>query len=101
IPPLAQALVTLVGMFLVAWKIDAELALVSLGVVPFIYYSVGYYTKRIEPHLTRVRDLEGQTLSIVLEAMSMQRVVKAFGREHHEFGKFRAQGETAVDARVR
>jgi ABC-type multidrug transport system fused ATPase/permease subunit len=100
IPPLAQALVTLVGMFLVAYKIDPQLALVSLGVVPFIYYSVGYYTKRIEPHLTRVRDLEGQTLSIVHEAMSMLRVVKAFGREHHEFGKFRAQGETAVQARV-
>jgi ATP-binding cassette subfamily B protein len=31
----------------------------------------------------------------------MLRVVRAFGRERHEFRKFRQQGETAVDARIR
>jgi ABC-type multidrug transport system fused ATPase/permease subunit len=45
--------------------------------------------------------MEGQTLSIVHEAMAMLRVIVAFGREDHEYERFRRQGERAVDARVR
>lgn len=99
-PPLLQSFLLLVGMFWVTFKIHAELALLSLSVVPFIYYSVGYYAKRIEPRLIQVRGLEGQTLSIIHEAMAMLRVIVAFGRESHEYRRFRDQGETAVDARV-
>jgi ABC-type multidrug transport system fused ATPase/permease subunit/GT2 family glycosyltransferase len=101
LPQLAQNFLMLVGMFLIAVKIDMELALLSLTVVPFIYYSAGYYAKRIEPRLYQVRGLEGQSLSIVYEAMAMLRVIVAFGREAHEYKRFREQGETAVDARVK
>jgi ATP-binding cassette subfamily B protein len=101
ISPLLQALVTLVGMFVIAYKIDSELALISLTVVPLIYYSASYYTKRIEPRLHEVRELESGSLSIVYEAMSMLRVIVAFGREGHEYRRFREQSETAIDARVR
>ena len=45
--------------------------------------------------------MEGQSLSIVHEAMAMVRVIVAFGREPHEYGRFRKQAEGAVDARVR
>jgi ATP-binding cassette subfamily B protein len=101
LPPLAQNVLMLVAMFLIAARIDLQLALLSLTVVPFIYYSAGYYAKRIEPRLYYVRGLEGQSLSIVHEAMSMLRVIVAFGREAHEYSRFREQGETAVDARVK
>jgi ABC-type multidrug transport system fused ATPase/permease subunit len=98
--PILASLATLVGMFVIAFKIDPQLALLSLAVVPFIYYSTGYYTKRIEPRLYYVRGLEGQALSIVYEAMAMVRVIVAFGREKHEYGRFRRQGEQAVSARI-
>jgi ATP-binding cassette, subfamily B, bacterial len=101
IPPLIQSLITVVLMLLVALRLDARLALIALGVVPFIYYSAGYYTKRIEPRLLQVRGLEAQALSIVYEAMSMLRITLAFGREKHEYGRFRQQQESAVDARVK
>jgi ATP-binding cassette subfamily B protein/subfamily B ATP-binding cassette protein MsbA len=45
--------------------------------------------------------LEAKSLSIVHEAMSMLRVILAFGRERYEYRRFRDQGETAVDARVK
>src|SRR4029078_974639 len=38
---------------------------------------------------------------ILYEAISMLRVIVAFGRESHEYQRFRDQGETAVDARVK
>src|SRR5207237_77793 len=101
IPPLIQAAATLIGMFVFAYILDPQLALVSLAIVPFIYYSTGYYAKKIEPRLLHVRGLEAETLMIIHEAMTMLRVIAAFGRETHEYRRFRNQGETAVDARVK
>ena len=101
VPPLLQSTLTLIGMFVVTVLIEPILALMALTVVPFIYYSAGYYTRRIEPDLRNVRRLEGQSLTIVHEAMAMLRVIVAFGREGFEYARFRKQGEEAVNARVR
>jgi ATP-binding cassette subfamily B protein len=99
--PLAQSVLTLVGMFLVACKIDLTLALISLVAVPFVYYSTGYYGKNVEPRLIAVRTLEARSLTMVNDAFSMLRVVTAFNRQDHEHRLFREQGAQAVDARVR
>jgi ATP-binding cassette, subfamily B, bacterial len=101
IPPLVQSVLTLAGMFFIVFRIDPLLGLLSLTVVPFIYASAGYYARRIEPEVRRVRGLEGESLTIVHEAMAMLRVIVAFGRERYEHGRFRKQAEHAVDARVR
>jgi len=98
--PLLRSALTLVGMFWVTYRIDHTLALVSLAVVPLLYYSAGHYVSRIQPRLRDVRNMEGESLSIIHEAISMIRVILAFGREDHEFDKFRRQGQRAVDARV-
>ena len=100
-PPMLQSLLTLVGMFTIALLIQWQLALVSLLVVPFLYYAAGLYGKRVVPRLERVQHLEWQSLSIVHEAMAMLRVIVSFGREPHEFRRFREQGETAVEERVK
>ena len=39
---------------------DYQLALLSMTVVPFIYYSTGYYMKKIQPRLYHVKGLEGE-----------------------------------------
>jgi ABC-type multidrug transport system fused ATPase/permease subunit len=101
IPPLIQAVVTLIGMFVVMYLIDPLLAGLSLSVVPFIYLTAGYYARRIQPQVVRVRNLESRSMTIVHEAVSMLRVIVAFGREDHEFHRFRNQGQDAVDSRVR
>jgi ATP-binding cassette subfamily B protein len=100
-PPILQAVLTLVGMFVVTVLIDWQIALVSLVAVPLIWWSLGLYGTRIVPRLQRVQTLEWQSLSIVHEAMAMLRVIVSFGRERHEFRRFRDQGEVAVDERVK
>ncbi|HEX4862602.1 MAG TPA: ABC transporter transmembrane domain-containing protein, partial [Acidimicrobiales bacterium] len=80
LPPLAQSFLTLVGMFVVALRIDWLLAMVSLVVVPFVYYSIGFYGNRIEPRLIEVRNLEARSLTMVNDAMGMLRIVTAFNR---------------------
>ncbi len=101
VPPLLRSALTLVGMFFIVYKIEPTLALLSLTVVPFIYSSAGFYARRIQPQVVRVRNLESQSMTIIHEAMQMLRVIVAFGREGHEYRRFRRQGEEAVEARVR
>lgn len=98
--PFAQNVLTLVGMFWVSFRLNPQLALLSLSVVPFLYYSVGYYSTHIRTRLLTVKGMEGETLSIIHEAVMMLRVIVAFGREDYEHARFREQGQRAVDARV-
>ena len=88
-------------MFWISYRLNPKLALLSLSVVPFLYYSVGYYTTHIRKRLVAVKGMEGETLSIIHEAVSMLRVIVAFGREDHEHARFREQGQRALDARIK
>src|SRR5207247_893846 len=100
IPPLFQAVLTLVGMFVIAFRIDRELALISLTVVPFIWYSIGYYGTKIEPRLLAVRELEAGSLTAVNQVFVMLRVIWAFNRQRHEHARFLDITDRAVRGRI-
>src|SRR5262245_29434423 len=101
VPNMSQSILTLIGMFWIAFRMDWELALLCLTVVPFLYYSVGYYATHIQQKLVEVRGMEAEVLSIVHEAINMLRVIIAFGTERYELGRYRRQGEKTVAARVK
>jgi ATP-binding cassette, subfamily B, bacterial len=101
VPPIVESILTLAGMLVIATLIDWQLSLLSLAVIPLLYWSFGLYGRRIVPRLQRVQSLEWRSLSIVHEAMAMLRVIVTFGREDHEHRRFREQGQTAVDERVK
>jgi ATP-binding cassette, subfamily B, bacterial len=101
VPALAHSFLMLAGMLLIAWWLDSWLAILSLVVVPVLYYSVGYYVRHIQPKLEEALRTEAGALSIVHESLSMIRVIIAFGREDHEHRRFRDQTTRAVDARVK
>ena len=98
--PITQSVLTLVGMFWITYRLDAPIALLALTVVPFLYYAVGDYISRIQPRLRNVINMEAESLSIIHEAVNMIRVVLAFGREDHEYRRFRSQADEAVDGRI-
>jgi ATP-binding cassette, subfamily B, bacterial len=100
VQPLMQSVLTLGGMFWIMVQMDVQLALLSLTVVPFLYYAVGYYTTHVQARLREVSNIERDTLSIIHEAISMLRVIVAFGREPHEYQRFQRQGEQVKVARV-
>jgi ABC-type multidrug transport system fused ATPase/permease subunit len=101
IPPLAEAMLTLIGMLVIALLIDWQIALIALIVLPLQLWSFKLYGNRIVPRLQRVQRLEWGSLSIVNEAMAMLRVIVSFGREDYEHRRFREQGQTAVNERVK
>ena len=53
IPPLLQSVLTLVGMFVIVVRIEPRSRCSSLAVVPFIYFSAGYYARHIQPRVRR------------------------------------------------
>lgn len=101
VPPLVESLLTLVGMFLIVYRLNPDLALLATTIVPFVYQASRYYGDHIEGELVRVRNQEGNVLSVIFESMSMIRVVKAFGREKHHYTEFNRKSETALDSRLR
>ena len=101
LPPILQSLITLIGMAVIAALIDLQVTLISLAVLPLMYYTLRTYGVRIVPRLERVQSLEWQSLSMVNEAMGMLRVIVPFGREGYEHRRFREQGEVAADERIK
>jgi ATP-binding cassette, subfamily B, bacterial len=99
--PLTQSILTLIGMFWIACRLDVELALLSLAVVPFLYWSIGYYTRRVEPQVREIRKREADSLSILSEALSIMPITIAFGREQTEYERFRSHSEGTLDARLK
>ena len=100
VAPLTRSAITLLGMFWITFSIDAGLALLALTVVPFLYFSARRYIAEVQDPLWRVKRMESESMSLVAEAMTMLRVILAFGREDHELRRFRASTRRAVDARV-
>ena len=99
--PMAQALLTLGGMFFITYRLNAQMAIAATVAIPFVSVLTNLYGSRIEPLIVRVRDLEGDSMTIIHEKLSMHRVVVAFCRERYELGLFRRQAQIGVDARVR
>jgi ABC-type multidrug transport system fused ATPase/permease subunit len=100
VPPMAQALLTLIGMFWVTSRIDPMLALLAMTITPPIYYALGRYNRRVLPAVREVAGREMEALSVVHEALTMLRTVVAFGREPYEHRRYRTQAEHVVRARV-
>jgi ATP-binding cassette subfamily B protein len=98
--PLTQSILTIVGMFWVSFLIDRRLALISLVVVPLLYYSVGYYTSYIPKWLNKSNNLLLLLLQMIHEGISMLPVVVAFGREDYEYRRYRQQGQRSIDAQL-
>jgi subfamily B ATP-binding cassette protein MsbA len=72
-------------LFAVNWK----MALGSALIVPLVIYPVGRLGKRIRHSVTDSRSRLADLTQILQETISGNRVVKAFGMEGFEIGKFR------------
>jgi ATP-binding cassette, subfamily B, bacterial len=99
--PLATAVLTVVLMFGVTAWIDWQLALVALGVAPVLLFVSGHYRRRLRQQAREVKKIESGALAVVQEALSVLRVVKAFGQEERERDRFLARSQDGIRARLR
>jgi ATP-binding cassette subfamily B protein len=86
--PLASALLTALAVVVVTAWLNWQLALVTLVVAPILYFITGRFGRRLRGRWYDVKDIESSAMSVVQEALSGGRVVKSFGREEYEQGRF-------------
>jgi ATP-binding cassette, subfamily B, bacterial len=101
IPSLATAVVTLVGMVYVTFRIDWQLAVVAMTVSPFLFVSAWAYGRRLRPRWIKVKQLDSSALSVVQEVLGSLRVVQAFGQETREGERFVRRSGESVQNRIR
>jgi ABC-type multidrug transport system fused ATPase/permease subunit len=99
--PLLVAVLTLAAMFGVLLKLNVTLALLSLVVVPFLFASLRFYSRRMIDRAEHVKQLESKLIERLYEILSAIKVVKSFAREPHELERFSRSGVDTMNARLR
>jgi ATP-binding cassette subfamily B protein len=99
--PLVTSVLTLGAMFVVLLNLNVTLALLSLTVVPFLFVSLRYYSRRMINGAERVKQLESKLIERLYEILSSIKVVKSFAREPYELDRFSAAGVDTMTARLR
>jgi ATP-binding cassette, subfamily B, bacterial len=95
------ALTTLAAMLYVTFRVDAQLALVTLSVVPFLVLLSTQFRHRLRARSREVKKLESSALSVVQEVLGGLRMVKAFSQEEREHERFYERASDGMVARVR
>ena len=98
--PLATSVTTLVVMFSILLYLDVTVALLSLTVVPFLYFCLRYYTSTLVQREERVKEFESKLLERLYETFSAMRLVKGFAREPYESDRYAKAGEQTMHARI-
>jgi ATP-binding cassette subfamily B protein len=95
------SLVTLLGTFCVMLRIDWQLTLLSLGIVPAIVAAIYFFAHRIRRDSTTIQEQESALLAQAQEGLSSVRMVHAFGREEWEVRQFHLQAQQSLHANLR
>src|SRR5712692_1964677 len=85
------SVITLIGTFVIMLRLDWQLTLVSLGIVPLILGAIYFFAHRIRHEQTFIQERESAVLAQAQEGLSSIRMVHAFGREDWEVGQFHLQ----------
>ncbi|HKR53568.1 MAG TPA: ABC transporter ATP-binding protein [Chthoniobacterales bacterium] len=93
--------VTLIGTFVVMLKLDWQLTLLSLAIVPLLIGTIYFFAKRIRTESTTIQEQESALLTQTQEGLSSVRMVHAFGREEFEVAQFHRQAHGSLQANLR
>jgi ATP-binding cassette, subfamily B, bacterial len=95
------SVITLVGTFGVMIRLDWQLTLLSLAIVPLLLGAIYFFAHRIRRESTFIQEQESAVLAQAQEGLSSIRMVHAFGREDWEVHQFHAQAQQSLQANLR
>jgi ATP-binding cassette, subfamily B, bacterial len=99
--PFIAAGLTLVGMIYIVARLDWQLAVVAIAISPILYLGARTFNPRLRNQWGHITRLDSSAFSVVQEALSALRVVKAFGQEEREQERFVRHSSESFLARVR
>jgi ATP-binding cassette, subfamily B, bacterial len=92
--------ITLVSTFAIMWKMDWQLSLLSLVIIPFLLITIYFFAGRIRRQSTSIQEVESAVLVQAQEGLSSIRMVHAFGREDWEIRQFHSQATQSLRANL-
>ncbi|MHC5024706.1 MAG: ABC transporter ATP-binding protein [Planctomycetota bacterium] len=98
--PFATACFTLTAMLYVTFRLDWQLGLVALCVSPPLAVLARTYRRHVRRRAHRVKRLESSVLGVIQEVLTGLRIVKAFGQEEREQGRFVRTSHEGMRARL-
>jgi ATP-binding cassette, subfamily B, bacterial len=99
--PFVAAGLTVAGMIYIIALLDSQLAVVAIAISPVLYLGARTFNSRLRNQWGDIMHLESSAFSVVQEALSALRVVKAFGQEEREQQRFVRHSNESFSARVR
>ena len=99
--PFITAGFTFAGMIYVTILLDWHLGVVALAISPVLFFGARTINPRLRTQWHDIKDLESSAFSVLHEALSALRVVKAFGQEEYEKDRFVQRSKENFLARVR
>jgi len=76
------------GTTIMLFSLNAELALITLAILPFIAWVAVKFNKTIRPAYSEIREQQANLNTAAQENIAGVRVVRAFAREDYEIEKF-------------
>jgi ATP-binding cassette subfamily B protein len=99
--PLINAVLMLVGMVYVTARMDWQIAAVAVAIAPVLFLLSREYSRRLRDEWSDVRERDSLAMGVIQEVLSSLRVVKAFGQEEREHGRFVDQSGIYVRGQLR
>ena len=100
IVPAVSSVITFVSMVYVTARINWKFAAVGLAVSPFVLLVSRHYRRQMRSQSHNVKNIESSTLAVVQEVLGSTRVVRAFGQEEREEGRFIEKSNEGMQARL-
>jgi ATP-binding cassette subfamily B protein len=95
------SVITLIGTFFIMLRLDWELTILSLAIVPLIVGAIYFFARRIRTESTSIQEQESAVLAQAQEGLSAVRMVHAFGREDFEVSQFHQRAQQSLQANLR
>jgi ATP-binding cassette subfamily B protein/subfamily B ATP-binding cassette protein MsbA len=95
------SVITLVSIFLIMVRMDWELTLLSVSIVPAVVLAIHHFSRRIREQSTSIQEKESAVLALAQEGLSSIKVVHAFGREETTVSLFQVQARQSLAANLR
>lgn len=98
--PFVSSFATLASMIYVITKLNLQLAIIALFILPFIFILSRLFITRLRPKYKEAKEMESDVLGIVQEVLGAFRTVKAFNREKSEQQRFEIKSKATVKHRI-
>ena len=95
------SIITLIGTFVIMLRMDWQLALLSLAIVPLLFAAIYFFAHRIRTQSTSIQEQDSAMLAQAQEGLGAIRMVHAFGREDFEVSQFHQRAHESLQANLR